>query len=68
MEARSPYKQRDDIRVLWRAALKESNDAGAIADNKRLLEGLAKIDIGLPTDSSRGSFNVSSRQTESIFK
>jgi len=68
MESRSPYKQRDDLRVLWRAALKDSNDAGAIADNKRLMETLTKLDVGLPSDSSRGSFNISSRQVESIFK
>ena len=68
MEARSAYKQRDDLRLLWRAAVKDSNDAGAIADNTHLIADLAKLDIGLPSDSSRGNFNVSSRQIETLFK
>jgi len=32
------------------------------------MDELAKLDIGLPAESSRGNFNISSRQIETIFK
>lgn len=68
MEARSPYKQRDDLRTLWKECLKASINIGSLSDNKRLIDNLSSLEIGLPSESSRGNFNVSSRQVENIFK
>ena len=68
MEARSPYKQRDDFRLLWRGALKDSASLGTLSENARLIEQLGRMDVGLPSESSRGNFNISSRQVEALFK
>jgi hypothetical protein len=68
MESRSPYKQRDDLRILWKGTLKSSANLGELAENTKLIEQLNRSDIGLPGESSKGSFNVSARQVESFFK
>ena len=68
MESRSPYKQRDDLRVLWKGALKSSVNLGALSENDKLIEQLSHLDIGLPAESTKGSFNISPRLIESLFK
>ncbi len=68
MESRSPYKQRDDLRALWKGTVKESENLGALSDNKRLMDELASLEIGLPAESSRGNFNITPRQIETVFK
>ena len=68
MDARSPYKQRDDLRALWKGALKGSVNLSDLADNPRLIEQMGHQDIGLPAESTKGGFNVSPRQIEAIFK
>jgi len=68
MESRSPYKQRDDLRILWKGALKGSTNLGELSENNRLIEQLVHTDVGLPSESTKGSFNISSRQVESVFK
>jgi hypothetical protein len=68
MESRSPYKQRDDVRMLWKGALKNSTYLGELSENVKLIDQLAHTDVGLPSESTKGSFNVSGRQVESLFK
>ncbi len=68
MESRSPYKQRDDLRALWKGALKGSVNLGDLSQNTHLIDQLAHQDVGLPAESTKGSFNVSGRQIETIFK
>lgn len=66
MEARSPYKQRDELRMLWKGAL-ASSLANINADAK-FAEGLAKIDVNLPGESSKGALSVQQRTVDNLFK
>jgi hypothetical protein len=68
MEPRSPYKQRDDLKVLWKGFLATSPDIKAIVKDEKTAEQLNKVDVGLPGDSTKGSFEVSQRQVDTIFK
>ena len=68
MEARSPYKQRDDLKVLLKGALAASPLQKLAVKDERLAQSLGKLDVGLPGDSTKGSFNVSQRQIDSVFK
>ena len=67
MEARSPYKQRDDLKVLWKGAQSLGSMQQFTRDEK-LAEGLTRLDVGLPTDATKGSFSVGQRQIDAIFK
>lgn len=66
MESRSPYKQRDELRILWRGAI--STALARINANGKFADGLSKVDVGLPTESSKGSLSVSQRQVDKLFK
>ena len=66
MEPRSPYKQRDELRMLWKGAL-ASSLSGINADSK-FAEGLAKIDVSLPGESSKGALSVQQRTIDGLFK
>lgn len=66
MEARSPYKQRDELRLLWKGALATS--LASYNGDAKLAQGLAKIDVGLPPEASKGSLSVAQRQVDAIFK
>lgn len=66
MEPRSPYKQRDELRLLWKGAIATSL-AGANADPK-IAETLAKVDVGLPPEASKGSLSIAQRQVDALFK
>jgi hypothetical protein len=68
MEPRSPYKQRDDLKILWKGFLATSPDIKAIVKDEKTADQLNKIDVGLPGDSTKGSFEVSQRQVDTIFK
>ena len=68
MEPRSPYKQRDDLKILWKGFLATSPDIKSIVKDEKTAEQLNKIDVGLPGDSTKGSFDVSQRQVDTIFK
>lgn len=68
MESRSPYKQRDDLKILWKGFLATSPDIKAIAKDDKVAEQLNHVDVGLPADGTKGSFEVSQRQVDSIFK
>lgn len=63
MEARSPYKQRDDLRLLWKGMLVSMQ-----SHYGRDGSDLVKIDVGLPGESSKGSLSISQRQSDSLFK
>ncbi len=68
MEARSPYKQRDDLRILWKGTLKGSANLGELAENTKLIDQLVHLELGLPGESTKGSFNISARQVSAVFK
>ena len=62
MEARSPYKQRDDLKVLIKAAF-----AREMRDDK-IMQVLSKTDVGLPSDSTRGNISLTQRQIDNLFR
>ncbi|MBA3856083.1 MAG: hypothetical protein C0507_04160 [Cyanobacteria bacterium PR.3.49] len=68
MEARSPYKQRDDLRVLWKGAITSSQLGGWSAKDPNIAAALNKIDVGLPAEVTKGSFSVGQRQVDAVFK
>lgn len=66
MEPRSPYKQRDDLKVLVKGAFSS-------APNQELREPktaavLARADVGLPSESTKGNLSLTPRQMNSLFK
>jgi len=61
MESRSAYKQKDDLKVLWKGALGNSAVQAMASRDERMAQQLTQIDVSLPSESSRGSFNVSQR-------
>jgi hypothetical protein len=65
MEPRSAYKQRDDLRVLWKGLL-ASETLGTV--DPRTLSQLNKLNIGLPAEPTRGGFSINQRQLNTIFK
>lgn len=68
METRSPYKQRDDLRVLWKGAVSSSALGAWAQKDANIAASIAKIDVGLPGESTKGSFSVAQRQVDSVFK
>ncbi|MBI4534082.1 MAG: hypothetical protein HY711_09050 [Candidatus Melainabacteria bacterium] len=68
METRSGYKQRDDLKVLWKGALAQSPLQKLAAKDNKVSGELDKIDVSLPTESTKGSFAASQRQVEAVFK
>lgn len=64
MDARSPFKQRDDLRVLWKGALATP----AIQQYVHKDEAIAKVDVALPGEASKGSLSISGRQIDALFK
>ena|GEM_PF-469011 len=68
METRSPYKQRDDLKVLWKGALSTTTIQQITGKDPRIADSLNRMDVGLPLDSSKGSFSVAQRQIDAIFK
>lgn len=68
MEARSPYKQKDDIKVLWSGALTTYQMQKLQEREKDLPMILKKVDVGLPPDATKGMFTVAPRRVASIFR
>lgn len=66
MEMRSPYKQRDELRILWKGAL--ASVLSGLQSDSKFAEGLSKIDVSLPGEASKGSLSISQRQVDIIFK
>ncbi|RTL45996.1 MAG: TolC family protein [Candidatus Melainabacteria bacterium] len=67
MEARSAYKQRDDLKALWNGVLK-SNAMSLLMKDEKFASQLGQVDIGLPGEATRGSFSISQRQVDAVFK
>jgi hypothetical protein len=67
MEARSAYKQRDDLKALWNGVLK-SNAMSLLMKDEKFASQLGQVDIGLPGETTRGSFSISQRQVDAVFK
>jgi hypothetical protein len=66
MDARSPYKQRDDLKVLMKGAFTVA-PMPEIRDPKTQLV-LAKADVGLPAESTKGNISLNARQMNALFK
>ena len=66
MESRSPYKQRDELRMLWKGSLQTS--LSSLNSDSKFSEGIAKVDVGLPGEASKGSISIAQRQVDAIFK
>jgi hypothetical protein len=67
MEARSPFKQRDDLKILWKGFLATSPDVKSIVKDDKIADQLNHIEVGLPLESTKGSFSISQRQVDPIF-
>jgi hypothetical protein len=68
MDARSTYKQRDDLKLLWKGALSSSGLQSLSQKENRATQELNAIVVGLPSEPTRGNLNVSQRQINFIFK
>ncbi len=68
MDSRSPYKQRDDLKVLWKGAVAIDSIQRLIAKDEKIAAAVSKIDVGLPVEATKGSLSASQRQIDSIFK
>ncbi len=67
MESRSSYKQRDDLKALWNGVLK-SNSMSLLMKDEKFAAQLTQVDIGLPAETTKGSFSISQRQVDAVFK
>jgi hypothetical protein len=68
MKSRSPFQQKDDLKVLFKGAIAQAANAGALAGDPKLLNQLGHIDVEVPSEASKGNFNVSARQIDTIFR
>jgi hypothetical protein len=68
MDARSPYKQRDDLKALWKGALSRYPLSQFVSRDEKLAQVLSTMELGLPPDASRGSLNVPQRTVDAVFK
>jgi hypothetical protein len=66
MDARSPYKQRDDLKVLVKGAF--SSTRYAELRDPKVAAILTRTDVGLPAEGTKGNLSVSPRQMASLFK
>jgi hypothetical protein len=67
MEARSPYKQRDDLKVLWKGAL-SSGPLQSLASDGKFGDQLQKVDVSLPDGTTKGQVSISARTVDNIFR
>ncbi|HEY9772304.1 MAG TPA: TolC family protein [Planktothrix sp.] len=65
MEALSPYKQRDDLRVLWKGAL--STSAMQDVAQSKMGDQVQHIDVALPNGASKGAFAVDQHTLNNLF-
>lgn len=68
MSARSPYKQRDDLKILWNGALGSYSFHEVLAQDDKLESILRRVSVGMPPDSSRGMFTVPQRRVQTVFR
>lgn len=68
MEARSGFKQRDDLKILFKAALAVNGLAGPSCRDARIAADVAKVDVGLPSESTKGNAAIGQRQIDMLFK
>jgi hypothetical protein len=69
MESRSSYKQRDDLKVLWKGVLGNCADIKTICRDDKIAQDLNKIDVALPSgEATKGSISISQRMVDGIFK
>jgi len=66
MESRSPYKQRDDLKVLWKGAL-SSGPLQSLAADGKFGGQLQKVDVALPDGSTKGAVSISPHTVDNIF-
>lgn len=68
MDSRSQFKQRDDLKILWKGAINQSIYLGGLAGDNKFLAELNRVQVGLPPEATKGNFSVSARQTSAIFR
>lgn len=68
MEARSAYKQRDDMCTLWKGFLNTAAISSYLSQDKRAQAIISQIQIALPAQSTRGNFSVSPGIVNQYFK
>jgi hypothetical protein len=68
MEPRSAAKQKDDLKTLLKGAVSVSPLNDLAAHDGKVAAQLAKLEVGQPAESSKGVFNVSPRQMDTLFK
>ncbi|MBX9670317.1 MAG: hypothetical protein K2X93_22145 [Candidatus Obscuribacterales bacterium] len=68
MESRSPYKQKEDLKILWTGA-QNTYSMQKLMEREKDLQGiLRRVDVGLPPDATKGMFTVAPRRVASIFR
>lgn len=67
MDARSPYKQRDDIKTLWNGAIETANYQKLVDMDKDLAKQTKLIAVGLPTEATKGTFSITPRHLNAVF-
>lgn len=68
MHPRSPYKQRDDLKILLDGALGSYSFHDVLAEDDKLESILRRVSVGMPPDSTRGMFSVPTRRVVTIFR
>lgn len=66
MEPRSAYKQRDELKVLIKAAFQNA-PMPELRDPK-VATVLSRADVGLPAEATRGNISLTQRQIDNLFK
>lgn len=68
MPSRSPYKQREDLKVLWDGSLSSYAFEDVLNQDGNLLPILKRVNVGLPPDATRGMFTVPPRTVSAVFR
>ncbi|MGD9682726.1 MAG: hypothetical protein AB7W16_16170, partial [Candidatus Obscuribacterales bacterium] len=68
MPSRSPYKQREDLKVLWDGSLGSYAFEDVLNQDGNLLPILKRVNVGLPPDATRGMFTVPPRTVSAVFR
>lgn len=67
MDARSPYKQRDDMKTLWNGMVETANFQKLVDVDKDLSKQSKLIAVGLPTEPTKGTFSITPRHLNAVF-
>jgi hypothetical protein len=68
MEPRSSFKQRDDLKILFKAALALNGLSGPACKDARIAQDVSRIDVALPSESTKGSSAIGQRQIDMLYK